>query len=89
MRARYVQRVDGEAWTIRSGEVIRLACCGCGLVHDVVLVSEDGKPIGIAVKRNKRATAQKRRNNIRNNRQTEVQRSAGTKLFTFPVDNHC
>lgn len=44
-----------------SGEVYRIACCDCGLVHDFVFVSEDGKPIGVAARRNERATGQKRR----------------------------
>lgn len=58
---KYVQRLDGEGFTINSGELTRIACCDCGLVHDMVLVSEDGKPIGVAAKRNNRATAQRRR----------------------------
>ena len=60
-RTRYTQRQDGKAWTIPSGSIHRMACCDCGLVHDMVLVSEDGKPIGIAVRRNNRATAARRR----------------------------
>lgn len=59
---RYKQRVDGEGFTVPSNEIYRLACCDCGLVHDFVFVSEDGKPIGVAAKRNNRATAQRRRN---------------------------
>ena len=59
---KYVQRKDGESWAINSGEITRLACCDCGLVHDLVLVSNDEEPIGIAVRRNNRATAQRRRN---------------------------
>lgn len=58
---KYVQRKDGEGFEVPSGEVYRLACCDCGLVHDIVLVSEDGKSIGFAARRNNRATAQRRR----------------------------
>lgn len=58
---RYVQRHDGEGFTVPSGHVYRLACCDCGLVHDIVLVSEDGRPVGLAARRNNRATAQRRR----------------------------
>jgi hypothetical protein len=61
VRARYVQRRDGEGFEILSGEIYRLACCDCGLVHDVVIVSQDAKPVGIAARRNNRATAQRRR----------------------------
>lgn len=62
---RYVQRKDGEGWSIPSGTIYRLACCSCGLVHDVVLtdggtVEMPGR-VGIAVRVNKRATAQRRR----------------------------
>jgi hypothetical protein len=60
-RARYKQRFDGEGFTVPVGEVYRLACCDCGLVHDMVFISEDMKPIGIATRRNNRATAQRRR----------------------------
>ena len=59
--ARYVQRTDGEGFTVPNGEVYRIACCDCGLVHDFVFVSHDGKPIGMAAKRNNRATAQRRK----------------------------
>ena len=61
MRAKYIQRKDGDAWTIPSEQIYRMACCDCGLVHDFVFVSEDGKPIGIAVRRNNRSTANRRR----------------------------
>jgi len=58
---KYEQLVDGVGTTIPSSKLIRFACCDCGLVHDMVLVSEDNKPIGMAVRRNARATAGRRR----------------------------
>lgn len=58
---KYVQRTDGEGFEVPSGTLYRMACCDCGLVHDFVFVSHDSKPIGIAAKRNARATAQRRR----------------------------
>lgn len=61
MKAKYVNRKDGEGFEIPSGILCRLACCDCGLVHDIVIVSNDRKPVGFAAKRNNRATAQKRR----------------------------
>jgi len=61
MSARYTQRQDGEGFDVPSGEVHRIACCDCGLVHDFVFVSQDGKRIGVAAKRNNRATAARRR----------------------------
>jgi hypothetical protein len=58
---RYKFRKDGEGFVVPSETIYKIACCDCGLVHDFVFVSEDGKPIGIAAKRNNRATAQRRR----------------------------
>jgi len=53
--------IDCEGIAIESGEAFKFACCDCGLVHNIALVSEDGKPIGFAVQRNKRATAGRRK----------------------------
>jgi hypothetical protein len=58
---RYKLRKDNESFEVTSGVIYKIACCDCGLVHDFVFVSEDGKPIGIAVRQNNRATAQRRR----------------------------
>jgi hypothetical protein len=60
MRAKYKQRVDGEGFEVPVGEVFRLQCCDCSLVHDVVVVT-DGSKIGMAAKRNNRSTAQLRK----------------------------
>ena len=41
------------------------ACCGCGLVHDIVFATKrSGQEIGVAAKVNKRATAARRRAKI-------------------------
>lgn len=61
--SRYKQRKDGEGFEVPCGEIYRIACCDCGLVHDFIFVSHDGKPIGVAAKRNNRATAQRRKKN--------------------------
>lgn len=58
---RYRRRQDYDGWEVPSGEIYRIACCDCGLVHDFVFVSHDRKPIGISARRNNRATAQRRR----------------------------
>lgn len=58
---KYIQRQDNEGFEVRSGEIIRIACCDCGLVHDMVFVHERKGVIGIAARRNKRATGQRRR----------------------------
>lgn len=57
---RYRQREDGEGFVVPVERVFRLACCDCGLVHDVVFALE-GKTLAMAAKRNNRATAAKRR----------------------------
>ena len=59
---KYIQRTDGEGFVVPLGELYRLACCDSGLVHDVVWVyDEETKELGMAVQRNNRATAQRRR----------------------------
>lgn len=60
---RYKQRKDGEGFVVPLDEVYRLACCDCGLVHDIVLsYDKETGELGMATKRNNRATAQRRRN---------------------------
>jgi len=34
---RYVQRYDEEGFVVPLDELYRLACCDCGLVHDMML----------------------------------------------------
>lgn len=58
---KYIQRKCGEGWTEQSGRIFRIACCDCGLVHDMVVVRGQGKEFGIAAKRNNRATSQRRK----------------------------
>lgn len=57
----YEQLIDGEGISLRSGQTFKFACCDCGLVHDVALVARRGGHIGMAVKRNKRATNARRK----------------------------
>ena len=60
MRAKkYVQRTDGERFTVPNGEPYRLACCDCGLVHDFAFTA-DGQEIQVEATRNNRATAARR-----------------------------
>ena len=64
---RYAQRKDGEGWSIRNREMFRIGCCDCGLVHDLVIHvrgRRKGFIVGIAGKRNERATAQKRKEHM-------------------------
>ena len=60
--AKYKQRKDGEGFIVPLDEVYRLACCDCGLVHDIVLsYDKETNELAMAAKRNNRATAQRRR----------------------------
>lgn len=53
--------VDGVGVAMKPNEVFLLACCDCGLVHDVVVATRGKSEFGLAVRRNKRATAARRR----------------------------
>lgn len=57
---KYMQRKDGEGFDVPAGTPVRWACCDCGLVHDLVFVNGRGK-VGVAARRNNRATGQRRR----------------------------
>lgn len=46
----------GRAW-----QVLRLACCDCGLIHSMAFAIEDNGKLGIAVRRENRRTAAHRR----------------------------
>ncbi len=59
---KYIQRKDGEGFSVRSKIKTKWACCDCGLVHIIVFVAgKKGSPIGVAAKRDNRATAARRR----------------------------
>jgi hypothetical protein len=47
----FQQLTDCEGITLESNVPFAFKCCDCGLTHHMVVVSEDGKPIGFAVKR--------------------------------------
>ena len=60
---KYIQRFDEEGFEVKSKEMTRWACCDCGLVHDIVFVAgRKGTEIGVAARRNNRATSARRRN---------------------------
>lgn len=58
---KYPVMKDGEGIELNPNEIFKFACCDCGLVHDVVIATRGKSPIGFALRRNKRATGQKRR----------------------------
>lgn len=56
----YEQLHDNEGVTLESEKPFAFKCCDCGLVHRMVIVSEDGRPVGFAVQRDQKATAEAR-----------------------------
>jgi hypothetical protein len=61
-KVKYPRLIDGEGVEFKSKELWKFMCCDCGLVHNVILVAgRKGTPIGLAMARNKRATAAARR----------------------------
>lgn len=59
---KYPRLIDGEGVEFKSKVIWKFMCCDCGLVHDMVLVAgRKGSPIGLAARRNNRATAAARR----------------------------
>lgn len=51
---------DREGVELKSGEPFLFRCCDCSLVHRVVIVSQDGKPVGFAVQREPEITEERR-----------------------------
>lgn len=45
------QLIDCEGITLESNKPFAFSCCDCGLTHHMIIVSEDGRPVGFAVKR--------------------------------------
>ena len=63
-RTTYIQRQDNEGFNVPNGQPYKLACCDCGLVHQIVIHAPglpNGTPLGMAARRDNRATAQRRR----------------------------
>ena len=66
-RTAYTQRQDNEGFEVPNGEIYKLACCDCGLVHQIVIIApglKKGTPLGMAAKRDNRATAARRRRSL-------------------------
>ena len=63
MKSRYPKLKDYEGFEIDpKTTMIRLACCDCGLVHDInITVIAEGEKVDVAFKRFNRGTAQLRR----------------------------
>lgn len=59
MSKQFVQAFDGEWVRVRNRRRYRIACCDCGLVHDMEFRVRDGK-IELRAWRNPQATGGKR-----------------------------
>jgi hypothetical protein len=57
--ARYLQ-VDADTWIQPVRRGYRMACCDCGLVHELDFRIRDGR-VQVRARRNNRATAAMRR----------------------------
>ena len=60
----YEQWYDGETYEWKTGETnaLKIACCHCGLIHDIVFNKIKGSnKVKITIGENKRATATYRR----------------------------
>lgn len=61
-RLRYIQTRDGDTFYIPARKKYTMACCDCGLVHNMVFVpTPNGRRIGVAVEIDQRRTAGRRR----------------------------
>ncbi len=70
---KYQKFYDYEGVLLDPGEdIFRFACCDCGLVHSMAVVPEDDGKIGVAFKRESRATAQLRRHEYGNLQQRAI-----------------
>ena len=45
----FEQLVDGEPVILRSNEIFKFKCCDCGLVHDIVIGTEETQEIALVV----------------------------------------
>jgi uncharacterized Zn finger protein len=46
----FEQLVDDEGISLQSNEVFRFKCCNCGLVHKMVIATEEQQEVGFAVR---------------------------------------
>lgn len=56
---KFIQRKDGEGFSIKNGDIHYVACCDCGLVHKMAVVSK-GDDVGLAFERDEGETNKRR-----------------------------
>jgi len=47
----FEQLIDGEPITLMSNEVFEFKCCDCGLIHNMVIATEEKQEIGFVIER--------------------------------------
>jgi len=47
----FEQLIDGEPITMQSNEIFKFKCCDCGLVHNMVIATEETQEIGFVIER--------------------------------------
>jgi len=47
----FEQLIDGEPITLMSNKIFKFKCCDCGLVHNMVIATEETQEIGFVVER--------------------------------------
>lgn len=52
---------DGEQFEVANKEIFRFYCCDCGLAHRVCIAKERNGKIGMALRRDLKATQRRRR----------------------------
>lgn len=61
----YDQLVDGEPIVMESNEVFKFKCCDCGLVHNMVIATEEAQEIGFVVERESGGIVKKKNEALR------------------------
>ena len=62
MKRKYPKYYDGDCQIIDTkGEILKLACCDCGLAHYIGITVMDDSLVKLQFVKDKRATAQLRR----------------------------
>jgi len=66
--SKYIQLTDYETVMLdhKKGEILRFACCDCGMVHSIAAVPETEDTVGIVFRQEPRRTGQLRRHGFGN-----------------------
>lgn len=65
---------------IASGHILKIACCDCGLVHNMAFAIEENGMLGISMERNVSATTKRRRTSEARRSISRIARESSMKL---------